>query len=64
MGTPKNPAAVELGRKGGQARAALPPDELSRIGRMGGRPRLPRCPVCGRTERKCGCADPSRKMSR
>ena len=42
----KDPAAVSLGRKGGKARASLPAEELSRIGRMGGRPKLPHCP-CG-----------------
>ena len=35
----KDPAAVALGRKGGKARAKLPPEELSRIGKLGGRPR-------------------------
>lgn len=35
----KNPHAVALGRKGGKARAKLPPAELSRIGRLGGQPR-------------------------
>jgi hypothetical protein len=45
---PRNdPAAVALGRKGGKARAKLPPEALSRIGKLGGRPRsLFRCP-CG-----------------
>ena len=50
----KNPAAVALGRKGGKARADLPTEELSRIGKMGGRPRTdaPRC-LCGAMTVKC-----------
>ena len=36
----KNPAAVTLGTLGGQARAKLPKADLSRIGRLGGRPRV------------------------
>ena len=38
--TDKNVHAVALGRRGGQSRAKLPAAELSRIGRMGGRPKL------------------------
>lgn len=34
----KNPHAVALGRKGGQAYAKLPAAERSRVGRLGGRP--------------------------
>jgi hypothetical protein len=48
---PRNPHAVALGRKGGQARAGLPKSELSRIGRLGGRPSRYRIVHAGALER-------------
>jgi hypothetical protein len=43
----KDRTAAGLARRGGKARAALPFEELSRIGKLDGRPRsLYRCP-CG-----------------
>ena len=50
----KNAHAVALGRKGGRARALLPPAELSRIGRLGGPPRRYRLDPEGRLEHRHG----------
>jgi len=49
-----NPHARALGRLGGRARAALPADELSRIGRLGGRPRRYRLTPDGALEERHG----------
>lgn len=52
--TSRNPHAVALGALGGQARSALPPSELSRIGTLGGRPRQYRLSPTGALERRTG----------